>query len=119
MGLVQREIEAAGMSTITLSPMPDWTAAVGVPRLVGIEHPLGVTAGHPDDVKTQTAVLRDTLQALVEMEQPGEVRYLPYKWVEQPGDPDLDPDPPPPITQAIMRRPWYFRKLLKGDIPDQ
>ena len=119
MGLVQREIEAAGMSTITLSPMPDWTQVMGVPRLVGIEHPLGVTAGHPDDVKTQTAVLRDTLQALVEMEQPGEVRYLPYKWVEQPGDPDLDPDPPPPITQAIMRRPWYFRKLLKGDIPDQ
>jgi hypothetical protein len=77
-GLVQREIEAAGMSTITLSPMPDWTAAMSVPRLVGIEHPLGVTLGHPGDVATQTAVLRDTLQALAEMETPGDVRYLPY-----------------------------------------
>jgi hypothetical protein len=38
---VQREIEAADISTITLSPMPDWTEAIGVPRLVGIEHPLG------------------------------------------------------------------------------
>lgn len=118
MGLVQREIEAAGMSTITLSPMPDWTAAMGVPRLVGIEHPLGVTVGHPGDVATQTAVLRDTLQALVEIDEPGQVRYLPYKWEEKPGDPDLHPDPPPPITGAIMRRPWLFRNLLNGNIPD-
>ena len=91
---------------------------MGVPRLVGIEHPLGVTVGHPGDVATQTAVLRDTLQALAEMERPGEVRHLPYKWVDQPGDPDLHPDPPPPITGAIMKRPWLFRNLMKGDIPD-
>ncbi len=104
------------MSTISLSPMPDWTAAMGVPRLVGVEHPLGVTMGHPGDAATQTAVLRDTLAALAEMERPGAVRYLPYKWVEQPGDPAFHPSPPPPITQAIMKRPWYYRKLLKGEI---
>ncbi len=118
MGLVQREIEAAGISTIALSPIPEWTAAQSVPRLVGIEHPLGATLGRPGDAAGQTAVLRDTLQALVEMQQPGEVRYLPYKWMKKPGDPSFEPDPPPPITQAIMRRPWYYRKLMKGDIPE-
>ena len=107
------------MSTITLSPMPDWTAAMSVPRLVGVEHPLGVTMGRPGDVPTQTAVLRDTLQALAEIDQPGAVRYLPYRWREEPGDPSLHPDPPPPITQAIMRRPWLFRKLMNGDIPQE
>ena len=69
MGLVQREIEAAGMSTITLSPMPDWTQAMGVPRLVGVEYPLGLTVGRPGDKVMQTAVLRDTLRALVEAER--------------------------------------------------
>ena len=106
------------MSTVTLSPMPDWTEAMGVPRLVGIEHPLGVTVGRPGDVETQMAVLRETLQALAEMKEPGEVRNLPYKWQEMPGDPSLHPDPPPPITGAILRRPWYFRKLMKGEIPE-
>lgn len=90
---------------------------MGVPRLVGVEHPLGVTMGRPGDVRTQTSVLRDTLQALAEMETPGAVRHLPYRWVDLPGDLSLHPDPPPPITRAIMRRPWYFRKLLKGEIP--
>ncbi len=92
------------MSTVTLSPMPDWTAATSVPRLVGIEHPLGVTLGHPGDVARQTAVLRDTLQALAEMETAGDVRYLPYKWTELPGDPSLHPSPPPPITLKISFR---------------
>jgi D-proline reductase (dithiol) PrdB len=117
-GLVQREIEAAGMSTITISPMPEWTAALGVPRVVGIEHPLGVTIGRPGDVATQTAVVRDTLQALAGMQEPGEAWHLPYKWEEQAGEPDLHPYPPPPITQAIMKRPWLFRNLMNGNIPD-
>ncbi len=90
---------------------------MSVPRLVGIEYPLGVTMGRPGDVEGQTAVLRDTLKALVEMEEPGEVRHLPYKWEKMPGDPDLHPDPPPPITQAIMRRPRYFLNLMKGEFP--
>lgn len=94
---------------------------MGVPRLVGIEHPPGVSFGRPGDVATQTAILRDTLRALEEMGSGrrgnGEVRYLPYRWTELPGDPPLHANPPPPIAQAIMRRPWYYRKLLKGDIP--
>jgi hypothetical protein len=117
-GLVQRKIEAAGMSTITLSTIPDWTAAQSVPRLVGIEYPQGVSFGRPGDVAGQTAVLRDLLAALEEMKMPGEARYLPYIWTEMPDDPSLHPDPPPPITQAIMRRPWYYRKLMKGEIPE-
>ena len=37
------------MSTITLSSIPDLTAAVGVPRLAAIEHPLGYLLGQPGD----------------------------------------------------------------------
>ena len=113
MGLVQREIEAAGMSTITLAQMPDWAAAVGAPRVSAIEHPFGQTVGAAGDVSGQTAVLRATLQALTEIDEPGMIRHLPFRWE----GPDPEEGPPPPIVGAIMKRPWLFRKLLSGDIP--
>ena len=42
-------IEAAGISTITLSSIPDLTGAVSVPRLAAIEYPLGYLFGQPGD----------------------------------------------------------------------
>jgi D-proline reductase (dithiol) PrdB len=77
---VQREIEAAGISTITLSSIPDLTAAVSVPRLAAIEHPLGYLLGQPGDPEGQRAVLRATLRALAEMTEPGSLTQLPFEW---------------------------------------
>ena len=54
MGLVQREIEAAGISTISLSMMPELTQSVGVPRIAAIEHPFGLTLGLPGGRCTPT-----------------------------------------------------------------
>ena len=70
MGLVQRQIEAAGFSTITLSNIPDLTAAVSVPRIAAIEYPFGLTVGLPGDETGQRAVLRAALAALQEMSAP-------------------------------------------------
>ena len=49
MGLAQRVLEAAGIATVTLSMIPDLTRAVGVPRLVGVSHPMGRPFGRPGD----------------------------------------------------------------------
>lgn len=49
MGLVQREIEAGGFTTISLSMMPELTKSAGVPRIAAIEHPFGLTLGLPQD----------------------------------------------------------------------
>jgi len=70
-GLVQREIESAGVATISLSMMPELTASVGVPRIAAIEHPFGLTLRLPGDVERQIEVLRRTLRALEEISQPG------------------------------------------------
>jgi len=48
-GLVQREIEAGGFTTISLSMMPELTKSAGVPRIAAIEHPFGLTLGLPQD----------------------------------------------------------------------
>lgn len=117
MGLVQRKIEAAGFGTISLSNIPDLTAAVSVPRLAGIEYPFGRTLGKPGDVDGQTAVLRATFQALVDMDEPGSVVHLPFKWPEPKAKARSHPAQPPPITTYLQRHPWHFPRLLSREIP--
>jgi len=79
-GLVQREIEAAGLSTISLSMIPEVTASAGAPRIAAIEHPFGVTLGRPGDAAGQLAVLRAALHAMEGMAEPGGVVHLPFEW---------------------------------------
>lgn len=104
------------MSTITLSPIADLTAAVGVPRLAAIERPLGYLLGQPGDHEGQRAVLRATLKALAQMDSAGSVAHLPFEW---PQACRLKADPPqaPPITQYLMRHPWHIPNLLRRDVP--
>jgi hypothetical protein len=119
-GLVQREIEASGISTITLSPIADFTASVNPPRVAAIEYPLGQNFGRPGDSQGQMAVLRTTLKALEEMDQPGSVRHLPFEWPEKgsKGARASHPPEPPPITKYLMSHPWLYPKLIAGDIPE-
>ena len=119
MGLVQRKIEAAGISTITLSNIPDMTAAVGAPRVAAIEYPFGRTVGQPDDIPGQLAVLRATLQALEEMHTRGEIKHLPFEWPETPKQARSHPPDAPPIVKYLQRRPWDLRRLFTRDVPTQ
>ena len=58
------------------------TEAVRPPRAVYLDFPLGHTAGKPRDAALQRRVLRDTLEALVTIDTPGTIRWLPYRWAE-------------------------------------
>jgi D-proline reductase (dithiol) PrdB len=117
-GLVQREIEAAGFTTVILSTIPDLTAAVSVPRLVGIEYPNGRSLGQPGDSVGQTAVLRATLRAVEAMDTPGSVQYLPYRWPESPKEVRKQSMEAPPIAGYLIRHPWHLRNLLSRNVPD-
>jgi D-proline reductase (dithiol) PrdB len=114
---VQREIEAAGISTISLSSIPDLTAAVSVPRLAAIEHPLGYLLGQPDDRESQTAVLRATLTALSEMTRPGSIVHLPFEWPESARRQNAHPPKAPPIARYLRRHPWHIPNLFSRDVP--
>ena len=65
------------------------TAAVNPPRAVYLDFPLGHTAGKPHDAGLQRRILRDTLDALVDIDTPGTIRWLPYRWAEDNGWKDL------------------------------
>ena len=117
MGLVQRKIEAAGFSTITLSSIPDLTSAVGVPRLAAIEHPLGYLLGQPGDAEGQTAVLRSVLHALAGTTAPGSVVHLPFEWPESARRLNAHPPKTPPISRYLLRHPWHIPNLFSRNVP--
>ena len=105
------------MSTITLSSIPDLTAAVSVPRLAAIEHPLGFQMGLPGDREGQMAVLRATLQALAGMATPGSVSHLPFEWPASAKRVNANPPQTPPIARHLMRHPWHIPNFLSRDVP--
>lgn len=107
------------MSTITLSSIPDLTAAVSVPRLAAIEYPLGYLLGQPGDRQGQTAVLRSTLIALSEMAIPGSVTHLPFEWPASARRLSAHPPKTPPIGGYLLRHPWHIPNLMWREIPDR
>jgi hypothetical protein len=116
-GLAQREIEAAGITTISLSNIPDLTAAVSVPRIAAIEHPFGRIVGKPGDEDGQRAVLRGALEAVEEMKVPGSIKHLPFEWPGTAKEAQSHPSEPPPIVGYLKRHPWQLPRLLSRNVP--
>ncbi len=119
MGLVQRVLEASGIATVSLSMIPVFTAAVGVPRLAAIGYPLSRPMGRPHDIDGQRAVLRAALEVLRAAKEPGTVVDLPFVWPESPAEARNGSKVNPPIGQLLARKPWLIPKLVTGDIPDE
>jgi hypothetical protein len=118
-GLVQRVIEASGISTVTLSWIPELTRSVGVPRLAGISYPSSRPFGKPHDAEGQRAVLRAMLELLTSASAPDTYFELPFVWPESPAQArnaskDL---PPAPIVELLKQKPWLVARLYSGRIP--
>jgi D-proline reductase (dithiol) PrdB len=79
-GLIARQVEAAGIATVCLSSALSITEAVRPPRAVFVDFPLGHTAGRPHDPALQRAIVRDALRAFETLREPGGVVRLPYAW---------------------------------------
>lgn len=116
MGLVQREIEAAGFTTISLSMIPELTASAGAPRIAAIEHPFGMTLGRPGDAAGQLAVLRAALEAMEAMREPGACVHLPFEWAST-EKLAFGPPEAPPIARYLVRHPWALRWFLNRTPP--
>ena len=84
MGLIAREIEAAGVPTVSMTAAWDITAGVGPPRSVYVHHPLGNQFGAPGDGEGQRAVTRAVLETGVGIRRPGEIARLSFAW-DDPG----------------------------------
>jgi hypothetical protein len=101
--------------------IPELTRAVGVPRLAGISFPLGSPFGRPHDDDGQRAVLRALLELLPRATGPDTYVDLPFEWPESRAQAinASKPDPLPPITQLLLKKPWLLPRLYTGQIPQE
>jgi hypothetical protein len=79
-GLIARTIEAAGISTVSVSITRDLTEAVGVPRAVFLRWPLGHPLGEPGNAAQQRTVIFDALRLVATARQPGIIHEPGYRW---------------------------------------
>ena len=80
LGVIQRVIEGAGLATISLTLEPELTKLVKVPRAMGVDFPPGCPVGEPTDRDKQMKVLKEALEYLATMTQPGTLWRSPFKW---------------------------------------
>ena len=82
MGLIARQAEAVGISTVCMNSALDITQSVNPPRAVFLDFPLGHTTGKANEPDLQYSIVHDALIALGEMKSPGSIKILPYRWSE-------------------------------------
>ena len=97
--------------------IPDFTRAVGVPRLAGISYPMSRPMGRPGDARGQRDVLRAMLEVLNSAKAPDTYVELPFLWPETPAQARKGSDVSPPIAQLLASKPWLLPRLYSGNIP--
>ena len=78
MGLLAREIEARGVTTVALGLVKEVAVAARAPRFLYLHWPFGHAL--PGNVVQQRTVLHDMLSMAVSAPRPGLVIDLPYRW---------------------------------------
>ena len=76
MGLIQRAVEAAGISTVSVSLSKEITRKVIPPRAVYTGLPLGHPFGFPGQQSRQRHILQQTLRYLKQIDSPGSLVEL-------------------------------------------
>jgi hypothetical protein len=79
-GLVQNQVEEAGVATVSMTVQPHITASVGVPRAVYLRFPAGNQMGEAGKPQQQRAILIAALEAAWHIQSPGGIVELPYRW---------------------------------------
>jgi len=69
-GLIQRAIEYAGITTVSLSLLREITEKIRPPRALFVPFPLGYPLGEPDDPPLQLRVMRAAFALLMRNDAP-------------------------------------------------
>jgi hypothetical protein len=101
-------MEENALSTVVLTPMPEFHNADGIPRSVAIEYPFGRPVGQVNDAEGQLAVVEQTLMMLEEADSPGRIRHLQFVWPEDPKKTNWHP---PEISPIIKQNLDVIKKM--------
>lgn len=78
--IVQRAIEEAGIPTIIIAALPPVVRQNGSPRATAPLVPMGANAGEPHNIEMQYNIVKDSLEELVKITNPGTIVPLPYEY---------------------------------------
>ncbi len=83
MGLLAREIEACGVSTVALALTKELAVLVKAPRMLYLHWPFGHALGEPNNRDQQRTVLHDAFSLARDAPTPGLIVELPYRWKQE------------------------------------
>jgi len=79
-GLLAREIEACGVTTVSLALVRELAVMVKAPRMLYLHWPFGHALGEPNNRDQQYTVLHDAFSMARCAPRPGLIVDLPYPW---------------------------------------
>jgi len=79
-GLLAREVEACGVTTVALALVRELAVEVKAPRMLFLRWPFGHALGEPGNRLQQCTILHDVLSMARVAPRPGLVVDLPYRW---------------------------------------
>jgi hypothetical protein len=82
-GLLAREIEACGVTTVALANVRELAVMVKAPRMLYLHWPFGHALGEPGNVNQQRTILHDVFSMARVAPRPGLIVDLPYQWRRQ------------------------------------
>lgn len=83
MGLLAREIEAQGVTTVGLALVRELAVEVKAPRMLYLHWPFGHALGEPGNHEQQRTILHDAFSMARLADHPGLILDLPYQWRRQ------------------------------------
>lgn len=107
MPVLARIIESHGISTVTVTMMPDTAEKMHAPRTVGVEAPFGHNFGTPHNDDFMRTVSRAAVRAVDEATEPGyrldvDIEYpVPHEVAYKTWHP---PEPSPIVAEMLKRR---------------
>ena len=90
MGLLAREIESAGVTTVGLALVREVAQAAQAPRMLYLHWPFGHALGEPGERDQQLTILRDMLSMARRAPWSGLIVDWPYRWRRETYSPIAD-----------------------------
>lgn len=78
--IVQRAVEAAGIATVIIAALPPIAQQEGAPRITAPHVPIGANAGEPGNAAMQRGILLESLRAVAELGEFGQVKELAFTY---------------------------------------
>lgn len=83
MGLIARQVEAAGIPTLCMGSALDILKAGNPPRAAFLDYPLGHTTGKPNQPELQREIMLQALASFTSLTVPGQIKVLPFRWDDE------------------------------------